>query len=372
MKLIFINTSPTSKIFGQKVNPWWFSENGFDVEFWDCSPLFFSNEQLAQYYGGAEDYRYIGPKHQIFDANSTLLNTLKTLPAGTAIFYVSRNLFRHVKDDWLLETIQNLNLNLYFQGFDTRLISTNIFEKLKNIFRNKKHKFLNRKIHPKVFFGCGSISRKQVENVYAQCEFISIPSPKIDWNHKTRIIEKDYIVFVDEGLVYAPDAKLKNKILVKNINEYYERMKQIFNLIETWTDLPIVIAASGKYIYQKNVYDREIIYGKTFDLMEYSTLILGHFSSALDYNLIIKKPIIQFDDIGFTDYSRRLFQVSFPLYGRHPVMTTKFDRSIFERELNCENAQYPILLEQYFKEKGINNNYLEIMANTLKKDYCPL
>lgn len=370
MKLIFINTLPTSKIFGNKVDAWWFSYNGFDVEFWDASPLFWSTEQLLTYYSGSEDYRYIGPNHKVFNDKMVLIEELKTLQKGTAIFYLSRNVYKHVNDNWLLYLIQILDLTLYFQGFDTLLSEGNTKKIFINYLRLFKHQFLNRNIKPKFFFGCGSFSRKLVSKFYKKCNFISIASPKIDWSLKKRLLDYDYIVFVDEGLEYLPDAKMFGKEVITDKQGYYKRMNHIFNEIEKWTNLPIIIAASGKYKYENNIYNNRIIeYGKTFELMEYSSIVLGHFSSALDYNLKIQKPIIQFDDISFTNYLREVFCDSFPLIGKNPIMTQLFDKNIFEKEILRDKTYYNELLERYFIEKSVSCDYRETMAEAFRKNH---
>ena len=58
MNLIFINSLPTSVIFGKKIDAWWFHKNGFNVEFWDTSPIYFDQDELERYYGGNKKYKY--------------------------------------------------------------------------------------------------------------------------------------------------------------------------------------------------------------------------------------------------------------------------------------------------------------------------
>ena len=100
MKFIFINPLPTSKLFGDKVNAWWYSKNGLDTEFWDIAPVFWSESQLEKYYGGKSDYRYLGPRHRKFMSSTEVINAISALPKDTVIFYLGR-FYPLVEDDWI-------------------------------------------------------------------------------------------------------------------------------------------------------------------------------------------------------------------------------------------------------------------------------
>lgn len=365
IKIVFINTVPTAKIFGAKVNAWWFVKNGFVVEFWDCGPLFWSNKELESYYGGVSDYRYIGPNHKIFTEEKELYEKLEQLDKNVAVFYLSRTLNKIVNDDRVLKFIQKLGLKLYFQGFETTYENNSLKGIIESFLRLVKNKYVNRCIAPLVFFGCGSLARSQMKYIYKNTNFVSIPSPLIEWNKQARIIDKSYIVFVDENLEYAPDAEMLGIKIITNIEGYYNRMRDVFSLIEEWTQSTIVIAASGKYQYKNNPFNREIFYGKTFQLMSYAEVIIGHSSSALNYNIKIKKPLIHLSDLSFTKRKQQSFQNVMTLFGKHPIMTHKLTKQLFDEELSQDISSYKLLENKYFREEEITEEYLKIIADTI-------
>lgn len=365
MKLIFINTLPTAKIFGNKVDTWWFKQNGFDVEFWDISPCYWNEKKLELYYGGAEDYRYVGPSHKIFNNLQNVLSDLEQLNKNTQIFYLSRTYSKHVNDDIIIKKIKSLPLSIAFQGFHTPYNTGNSYLKIKNILRITRQKIQGFGVHPNVFFGCGSVGRSLAKRIYPKANFISIPSPKIYWGELTKILDYEYNVFIDENLEYMPDAELLELTVIKDIAGYYKRINKVFEVIENETGLPIVIAASGKYIYKNNpFFGRDIIYGKTFQLIEHASLLIGHSSSALEQNIKVKKPILHLDDISFMPIKRNAFNSVVTLENSTPIMSHKFSIDILKKVYDASHTNYLNIENKYFREIDVDSNYKKIIKDT--------
>ena len=113
-----------------------------------------------------------------------------------------------------------------------------------------------------LIIGSGSYIRKNSNWILPLTTFVSVPSPRVEWKFDTKQKNKT-IVFVDESVEYAPDAKFLNYEVCNDLQCYYKRMNLVFDLIEKDLGYKILIAASGKYIYKLNPYEqREIIYGK--------------------------------------------------------------------------------------------------------------
>ena len=369
MKLIIINALPTSMIFGKKVDAWWFEKNGFEVEFLDISNIFFSNEEIISYYGGNTDYRYKAPNQTSVNSMTDLLKKLDDINKNNSvIYYLSRSIYRTTKDEKVLKYIQSKNIILFFKAFDTEPIPNNFYLNLVYKLRMLKRKINNINIKPDVYFGCGEVSRTLVTFIFPKTKFIPISSPKIEWQKKENVIQKDYIVFVDESIEYEPDAKMQNKVSCINLNAYYRRMNKLFDNLEEWLGILVIIGASGKYIYPENRFgDREIIYKKTFSLIEHATLVVGHTSSALDHNIKCKKPMLFIDDKSFTQYKRDGFKTAIPLIGNKIYMSDEVTKEDIENILKKENKDFHRLVNDYFKEDGVNEDYREIMAKAFRE-----
>lgn len=369
MKLIFINGIPTSMIFGQKVDAWWFSENGFDVEFWDTSPLYYSKEQLDNYYGGNEEYKYIGPNHKVIEQKDELFKSIDQLKTTTSrIFYLSRTIYKMLDDDDVLLFIQSKNIKYFFQVYSIITEPDNLYDMIKHKIRMFKHKIVNNKITPVACFGSGKLTRKYTNLIYPKSNFISLPSLDIEWEPLKRTLSHDYILFVDETIEYAPDAKMLGYKICNDIDGYYLRMNELFEKIENWTGLPVIIGASGKYIYPKNNFrGREIIYQKTFSLIEHSNLIIGHTSSALNHNVKCNKPIVFIRDKSFTYSKMKGFKSLKVLINEDIYYSDKFNYNDYQKILNFDTNRYNKIINKYFNENPIASDYKEIEKQELER-----
>ena len=153
IKLIFSNSNPTSKIFGEMVDAWWYSHKGFEVEFWDLSPLFYSKENLDKYYGGAIDFRYLGPNHRVFHTKSEAVEALSQ-NIDALHWYLSRFLRSH-NDDWWIKEMNRFKINYLFHYFVPFYFDESVKERLKIPLRFLKAKWKNRICKP---CGIGSVS----------------------------------------------------------------------------------------------------------------------------------------------------------------------------------------------------------------------
>lgn len=367
MKLVFINTLPVSRIIGDKIDAWWFEKNGFDVEFIDCSPLFWSKEKLDKYFGGSSDYRYIGPKHTIINTIDELNLKFDVLDKDTLIFYLSRGLYRPVNDDWLLTKIAEKKFELIL--FSKQLpYDMSLSDKILRPLRNLKYYFINKKLKPLAFIGCGGIMRKLSKRVYPKADFISIPSVSIIWKPTDRIIQEDYNVFIDENVIYAPDAKMLGLQICTDVKGYYKRMSMLFTKIEKWTGNPVVICASGKYQYKEDLFEnRKIIYKNTLELIAHANIVVGHISSAIEQVVVSKKPFLMVDDVSFTDVKRKGFGFTKKITGKKPLLNNKITKSIFYKNIAIDEKYNSSVIKDYFKEDGVNGHYKNITLNYFKK-----
>jgi hypothetical protein len=112
-------------------------------------------------------------------------------------------------------------------------------------------------------------------------------------------------VFLDEALTHHSDFDILG-IPAADPKIYYSRMNQFFSYIEIQTGLKVVIAAHprSKYDENENPFEgREIIRGKTVDLVSQSKLVLMHLSTSMSYAVLFEKPIIAVEIPGMSSRS---------------------------------------------------------------------
>lgn len=369
-KLIFIRFSPTSKILGNIYDPWEFKKKGFDVHFWDLSNIFFDKKKIKLFYSSSKDYRFLGPKHRIFYKKNEVLKYIKNLSQETIFFYFNRDPFiNYPNDEWLYLNIQKQGSKIYTQEFENLPPNKNILKYFKfnlGLFRTR---FLSRKFKINGFIGCGKIGKNYSKIIYPYAKFISVPCPFLDWSKSNRLIKKKYNIFIDENIYFFSDIIYNSGFYNKDPNGYYQRINRMLDKIEKWTGIPTVIAASGKYYYNQNPYKgRKLIYKKTLNLVKHSSLVLGHASLALLQGIVNKKPIIHIDDESFTKEYKSTVQTCSYMTNRKIIFASKMNKKFFLEQKIIDNDDYKRVIDDYFKEKNIKENYHNIVKSYLNKN----
>lgn len=366
MRLIFISSMPISKLFGEKLDAWWFANNGVEVEFWDISGLFYSGEGLSQYFGGAHDYRYIGPNHRIYDNDGSFQKSLHALAQDSMVWYLSR-FHRITPDDWIFAELQRKGIRYYLQHFDTLIEPSQFSRKIRNIWGAYRQRYHNRLLQPYGVVGSGTLGRKQSLEVFPGARFISIPSIKVRWQSSEQMVEGPYNLFVDESVDYAPDAKVLGYEVCRDPDAYYARLNRLFAEIEAWSGVPVVIAASGKYHYTRDRFgDRHLIYGQTLPLIQNAQLVMGHMSLALDQCLVSEKPVMIMDDPDFTEMKRSGFAAALIHFVAKPVFVTEVTRAVYLRAMSPNIELMKRLVRDYLKEDGVSLDYHSILMKEME------
>ena len=106
---------------------------------------------------------------------------------------------------------------------------------------------------------------------------------------------KKKIVFIDQELENPFDQQLLNSdtIVKYSKRDYWTKLDQLFNKIEKSSNkTKITIAAHPRRIKHKLPSKRNFVFYKTLELINKSNLILAHHSLAINYAILLRKPII--------------------------------------------------------------------------------
>jgi len=322
-KLIFISGTPVSIIVGEKLNPKHYVDKGFEVEYWDLARIYYDEKKLAAYFGGNKRYRYQFPKENIFVQKSQVKDAFKTLNSDVVFCHVD---FNQENDYWLRRLFKRYCIDYYsgprrtteygcFQKNDTSGISHFSF-KILSAFRSRarvgyiQQKICNilynyTKYYQKPIFvaGSGTLGRNEMLKLTRSKKFVSVPSTDFAWLELPKLISTPYCTYVDDAVIYSPDQSMtKGKSSTcHNLTEYSKNICKVFDTIEKTLGCKVVVAASRKYKYpdSKLFGGREIFYGKTNQLIQHSSLVVGHASSGTWQAIVSSKAIILLWDPSF-------------------------------------------------------------------------
>lgn len=117
---------------------------------------------------------------------------------------------------------------------------------------------------------------------------------------------KEFAVFLDQNLPFHPDNQILEQEPI-DAESYYEDMEAVFLRIESLLQLPVVVAAHPTANYESGAFSRrEIIKGRTAELVYDSDLVIAHHTTAISFAILGLKPLL----FVFTDEMQLKYQKS--------------------------------------------------------------
>jgi len=107
-------------------------------------------------------------------------------------------------------------------------------------------------------------------------------------------LDNNILVFIDEYMPFHPDFKLLNIDTVPE-SEYYNELNLFFSHIEKKLKMQVVICAhpkAEKYKTKNYFENRKIYFNKTCEIIKSSRGVISHNSTAVNFAVLSKKPII--------------------------------------------------------------------------------
>ena len=357
VRLIICNSLPTSRIFGEKFDAWWYARQGVKVEFWDLAAVFLEQKAIDAFYAGAPDYRYEGPGHRSFGDFDELQEALRSRTEWM-FWHVSR-FERMLDDDRLIRIFNQSGVRYFFQHFDPP--AENPTSPLRRVSSALKAKWHRRDCHPVAVVTSGTVGRSHVKSRYPRAKVISIPSVKVLWTEPSAsaLNERPYVLFVDESLAYDPDAKMSGLTLCDDVSGYYRRMRELFSRVEDSLGCEVRIGCSGKYLYpdpDSFFGPRQVIYGQTLQLLQRCKLAMGHVSLALDQAIASKRPVLLLDDPAFTPYRRRGFRDVIARFRLQPVVNKAVDGHALRLAMQRDLGFYADVEHDWLRERDVTGD----------------
>lgn len=283
-------------------------DHGFDLEVWNVGMI--SNAKAFVF---REDISYRSDREIRFNSLSELKKRLSENRHAFIIClipYIYSNYF-------ILRMITKNNLyaiNRDFSGISGSSQALNIRERIVQ----KIKLFSLRRIFEKLFlltpikmlgiepcslvFAGGKRSLLRHPLISSKSKIVHIHANDYDFflEHRNRDkikTDMEFAVFIDQNLVFHTDfviTGIGEPVTEKN---YFPSLVNFFDQIEKINNIKVIIAAHPKANYKDrpNIYGkREIVYGKTLELVRDSKIILVHYSNAINYAILFKKPILCF------------------------------------------------------------------------------
>jgi hypothetical protein len=165
---------------------------------------------------------------------------------------------------------------------------------------------------------------------------------------------KKYIVYIDQAIAAATDAYARGRQLEIDADKYYSDLSDFFTKIEGHYKMPVVVAAHPKANYEKLGYsfgDHEIRSGfNSAELISDASLVLLHYSTAINLAITFKKPIIFLTSEVLEKYKKPFIDGLSAYFGMKPININ--DREVEFPTIEIDQKKYKKYFEEFIKAPG--------------------
>ena len=113
---------------------------------------------------------------------------------------------------------------------------------------------------------------------------------------EANLLPRSYILFIDDCLAMSFDYAISKQKPIMDPKKYFYLLDKFFSKLENHFAMPVVIAAhpNGKqYLdYKESFGKRTLLFDATAELSLNCNFVLTHFSSAIAYPVMLRKPIV--------------------------------------------------------------------------------
>ena len=249
----------------------------------------------------------------------------------------------------------NLNNNQFINLFLNIFIR--FFYKIGYLFLLPKHHLA---------FTSGVVGKKLSKNNGANK---IIDSHNLDYDNfikikKKKIIKKNFAVYVDQD--FGNNDDLKNDGVKFENNDFENKMKYFLNDINQKI-INVKIAGGNRRKVKKKLFNLQTKYSMTDVMIAQSKLVIGHNSTALQYAILFKKPILLIS----CNELKKIEQIHKHIINLKKIIGCKYldiDNSDFKKKnlFKVNKKKYNSYIIKYIKNKKSEDiNFFQILKKNL-------
>ncbi|GAB3535562.1 hypothetical protein GCM10027443_24970 [Pontibacter brevis] len=200
-------------------------------------------------------------------------------------------------------------------------------------------------------------NRKQVPSNFPQDKVIVTHAD--DYNvhllNKTSEVDpalQDAIVFLDQMLYFHPDFRNLGEDMM-DVEGYYSKLNQVLEDLSRIHGKPVVIAghpeSEKNFGYAENFKGKRFVVGKSVSLVRHASVVVSHYSTAVNFAAIYDKPLLLLTSNSFNTYDKI----------RNPI--NSFSKALNATVVNIDNYDLQELkLSAKPDYKRYKENYIKV------------
>jgi len=351
-----------------------YKKNGFDIIIYDCTPVF--NKKSYENY--LPENLYLGDDCELILNRKVLKEKLKLLKEEDIVFTILQYSYENI---FLFKEMRRHNIQ-YLKFYLGTLPVNSSQRKSRALVKAFKLLLNPIKAYKEILgrlpiYAIGGQYAKYLVCVdsnnkykYVDSDTTLIEAHTFDYDQfleRTDIKRRDdQIVFLDQYIPFHPDLYYVNE-KKQDPDVYYSDLCNFFDRIENKTGKRVIIAAHPRADYSDKMElygGRDILYGKTADLIAESSFVMAHNSTALSYAVLYQKSIIIIDSKKFSSIYR-IVNSSFANVlgcGLYDVNDTEI------QEKSVDKLMYKKYINIHIKKDGTPQEKIaDIVSNYLKE-----
>ena len=359
-------------------------DRGFHVEFWECSP--FLMPVLFEAFNPPDPFTF--PGFKLFHSEKLLLEAIdKLTPSDIVLTKLggvqskTRKIYKKISERgifWGVNITGTVPVSPELKGFKSR--AKKFFENpvLLVNFLFKKIPVSWFKLRPFQFIlteGNAPLPNDYLELSDSKTDILNVHGVEYDLFLESReqknSFNAEYAVFLDNCGPLHPDQLIFKNRYPCSEKEYFANLNGFFKFIEQRCVCEVVIAAHPKSKYEEmpDLFEgRQVIRGKTHDLVKSSKFVITSHSTSMHFAVIYKKPIIF---LAINPHRRNELDLKTThlasQFGKSPVYWTGENSVNLEAELEMDDEKYSQYLDYYLKKQGSPERYSwDIFADYLE------
>jgi hypothetical protein len=176
---------------------------------------------------------------------------------------------------------------------------------------------------------------------------------------RDRVIPDDstFAVFIDGNDFYHLDFRYIGERIPSWLEAYFSSLRAFFDHVEKTLQVRIVIAAhpSSQYTDEQRAHfgDREVIRGKTAELVRQARVVILHASTAVNFAILFEKPILFITDHNYEKYPLGPYiEAIAEELGKKPIYLDEPLLIDWKKELTVDSTVYHSYRHSYIKMDG--------------------
>jgi hypothetical protein len=378
-KVIFFIYTPISgsSLYIKRLGGEVFRNNNIEVSIYDFSKLF-KPEMYSQHIDDKKVF-YYGYNHHLFETESDALLAINKLNKETTLVIDDGILGTKIFRTEFSKTGVQFGVQI-LTAFPFGIQSRPMIDKLLYYFKKEKIKTLKKVLiklfkinstdkYPTPNF-CIASGKKSIK-MYKK-KYNITTNTKIVWAHNfdydrylmlnevSSNVESNGIVYLDQGIGLNQDEKLMKKEGLAVPDLPYQKINLFFDNLEHATGYEIVIALHPRMPIEEakiRFNKRKVIHNKTLEMINSCSLVLGHWSTSIQFAVIMKKPLILLTSDSFIEDG---FHHNIDAYAKELCqdihnIDCKVSNALIDNIFDYDDVAYDNYFKNYIKYSDCDN-----------------